>query len=404
MGATCRGAACACPPGASDACGGQCVNQQADPRNCGGCGTVCGAGCRSGACLVVKELALGGQHTLARLGDGSVVGWGYNGFGQLGDGTTKSHAGPTALPGLTTVLDLSAGSAHSCAVLTDGTVRCWGDNAYGQLGDEAALSSPVPLVIAGLSGDAGLSAAVEAAAGGRHTCARIQDGSVSCWGWNANGQIGDGTKTAFHLLPGAATGLVNAAEIASGASHSCARTTDGSVSCWGWNAAGQLGDGTTTARSRPAPVPSLSGVSRIAAGGDRTCAVLADGSVDCWGGAPLGDGGAGPLGVPTPVEALAGAVEVAVGSAHACARLKDGTVSCWGDNGHGQLGDGQAAARPAAAPAKGVAGAVEIAAGGDHTCARLGDGSILCWGANGQGQVGDGTTTDRPTPTRVRWP
>ena len=392
-------------------CGDACIDPGHDPANCGGCGHACGATCRAGACTAVRALSLGGQHSVALLDDGTAAVWGYDGFGQLADGANQKRSVPFLLPDPTTLVVASAGRTHTCFATALG-VSCAGDNAFGQLGDSLDPSSSVPLAIPGLPGVTAL------AAGGRHTCALGADGAVSCWGWNANGQVGDGTLGALRPAPVKVPGISGAAEITAGASHTCARLAAGAVRCWGGDRDGQLGDGGSSSRPSPVEVAGLGAATSIAAGARHTCAVIDDGTVRCWG-APLGqspdagpapapgdagraDGGSRPTTLVV-VSGLAGATRVAAGDGHACALLTDGTVRCWGAGEKGQLGDGASRSSPAPVAASGVAAAVEIAAGGDHTCARLADGSALCWGAGAAGEIGDGATAGRASPVPVLW-
>ena len=143
--------------------------------------------------------------------DGTVSCWGYNDFGQLGASSSDQcplntnlacSKSPISVQGLTSVAQLAGGGVHTCALKTDGSVLCWGSNAKGQLGakskdacgSNATPCSLTPVVVAGLS------AVVELDAGGSHTCARKADGTVLCWGWNEQGQLGDGTTT-DHATP-----------------------------------------------------------------------------------------------------------------------------------------------------------------------------------------------------------
>jgi alpha-tubulin suppressor-like RCC1 family protein len=194
-------------------------------------------------------------------------------------------------------------------------------------------------------------------------------------------------------------------QLAAGASHSCARLSNGATACWGANASGQLGNGSTTASSTPLPVPGLAGVTQVAAGGAFSCARLSSGGVKCWGSNTKGQLGRGTLtGSKTPVAvlstsgALGSAASVATGDAFACAVVApgpSGTVKCWGQNSSGQLGDGTTTQRTKAVTvlsAKGtpLKGATAIAAGGSTACARLTTGAVRCWGANAHGQLGRG--------------
>ena len=257
--------------------------------------------------------------------------------------------------------------------------------------------------------------AVAISAGGEHTCAILDNGSASCWGNNGDGQLGDGTTT--NRNTSAQTSSLGAdrtaVAITAGLEHTCAILDDGSVSCWGDNEYGQLGDGTTTDRNTSTQTSSL-GTDRtavaITAGAFHTCAILDDGYVSCWGGnsyGGLGDGTTTSGYTPTQTSSLGTdrtAVAITAGKFHTCAILDDGSVSCWGWNDYGQLGDGTTTNRntPTQTSSLGTdRTAVAITAGDSHTCAILDDGSVSCWGNNGQGQLGDGTNTQRTTPTQT---
>jgi alpha-tubulin suppressor-like RCC1 family protein len=158
---------------------------------------------------------------------------------------------PTAVVDLTDATTITAGDYHTCARRASGTVVCWGLNSYGQLGTgTAGGASFTP------TGIAGLTDAVELAAGALHTCARRATGAVVCWGRNNYGQLGDGTTT-NRTTPVTVAGLSDAVEIAAGYSATCARRASGAVVCWGINDSGQIGDGTNTARSIPVMVPGF---------------------------------------------------------------------------------------------------------------------------------------------------
>ena len=253
-------------------------------------------------------------------------------------------------------------------------------------------------------------------AGEYHTCVILDDGSVSCWGLNEEGQLGDGTTT-DRLTPTQTASLGagrTAVAITAGEYHTCAILDDGSVSCWGWNSAGQLGDGTSTDRDTPTQTSSL-GTDRtaiaIAAGYRHTCAILDDGSVSCWG-----NNNHGQLGIvkanthrdtPTKISSIGEgrtAVAISAGLAHTCVILDDGSVSCWGRNWEVQLGDGTNDDRDTPTQTSSLGTdrtAIAIAAGEVHTCAILDDGSVSCWGAGNGGRLGDGTNSDRNTTTQT---
>ena len=179
---------------------------------------------------------------------------------------------------------LSSGYAHSCIILDDGTVSCWGRNSLGQLGDGTTTHRNTPTQTASLGTGR---TAVAISSGNGHTCIILDDGSVSCWGRNTMGQLGDGTNTNRSTPTQTAnlgTGRT-AVAISSGDTHACALLDDGTVSCWGNNGNGELGDGTNTNRNTPTQTSSLTGRTAIAisSGGIHTCIILDNRSVSWWG-------------------------------------------------------------------------------------------------------------------------
>jgi surface protein len=325
--------------------------------------------------------------------------WGRNNYGQLGLGEpTDQNRGDGAdemgdnLPILdfggsslaVKVKTVCAGTQHKCALLNDGSVKCWGRNDYGQLGygdtqnrgDGAGEMGDTLPAIDLASGRS----AKFIAAGGYHTCAILDGGSVKCWGRNDYGQLGigdtqhrgDGAGEMGDTLPVVDLEFGRSAKsIAAGGYHTCALLYDGSVKCWGRNDYGQLGLGEPTDQNR-------------------------------------GDG-AGEMGDDLPSVDLGSersAKSIAAGGYHTCALLYDGSVKCWGGNNYGQLGIGNKFIGygksadymgddlPAIDLGSGRS-AKSIAAGGYHTCAQLDDGSVKCWGGNNYGQLGLGNTQNR---------
>jgi alpha-tubulin suppressor-like RCC1 family protein len=312
---------------------------------------------------------------------------------------------------LPNVVAATAGLSHTCALNATGGILCWGDNTYGQVGTGTrtlGVSNPYPRSVSGLAGGA-----KAVAAGDTHTCALTTDGWVMCWGSNAYGQLGDGT-TVSQLAPVTVTGLISGVQqIAAGGSHTCALTAAGGVKCWG--------DLVTT----PTDVPGLTnGVSAIAAGYMHTCAIVgggaAGGAVQCWGAndtGQLGNGTTTSSSMPVAVQGLdSGVKAISAGGApvdrftaggHSCAVTTAGAVKCWGWNDEGQLGDGTTINRPVPVNVTGIiSGAQDVAAGDKHTCALIGDvaagtAGVKCWGQNRYGQLGVGTTESYPTPVQV---
>ncbi|MCC7535856.1 MAG: hypothetical protein IT379_06570 [Deltaproteobacteria bacterium] len=366
--------------------------------------------CEAGMSCDVVDLAAGGLHTCALFRSGSVVCWGDNHYGQLGDGTRCDGGSPVPRPvvGLTNVDALSAGVHHTCALLADETVRCWGDGGSGQAGAASlGTEAPTPQLIGGLTRIAQLSS------GSNHTCALgIDARTVSCWGGGPLGELGRPTPAGATGTPGAVLGLPGApAEIASlgsGSAHTCAVTSTGAVYCWGSNERGQLGLGTADAEPHPGAVAVSmpSGVLEIDGGAFHTCARLAAGATWCWGAADLGQVAVDPATLSVPRDVLVprmvegliahdGYPALAISGDLGCARGDDGLLYCWGTNFNGELGRGTASVAPThtASPVIDTAdsaplrNASRLAVGRTHVCALLA-GRVLCWGANATGQLG----------------
>ena len=316
-------------------------------------------------------------------------------------------AAPTAADGSRrTGARVAAGGAHSCAIVEDGTVRCWGDNAAGQLGNGTVTDSLVPVTVNSITS---ANAAIALAAGNAHTCALLADGTVQCWGRNTTGQLGN-NNTVNTSQPVQVSGLTGVKAIAAGLSHTCAVRFDGRVHCWGLNANGQLGEGSTvTQRLTPVPVERafllpLTGIVTVAAGQAHTCALDFAGRVWCWGANSNGQVGNPLAGASSrrasQVTAANGFTSLAAGSLHSCGLRFDGTLRCWGGNSHGQIGDGTVIDRSTPVTvSSGAADVKAISAGQDHTCLLRGTGVAECWGLGTFGQAGDGTFNSRSTPT-----
>ncbi|MGE0357593.1 MAG: FG-GAP-like repeat-containing protein [Burkholderiales bacterium] len=348
--------------------------------------------------VFASQVATGAAHTCV-LSGGAVSCWGRNTNGQLGDGTTTSRATPAPVAGLesTFVQAIAAGRDHTCAVISFGAIRCWGLNSRGQLGDGTTVDRSSPVAVIGT--------ARSLAGGAEHTCARTFGDTVRCWGRNSEGQLGDGTTTdrltPVDVLEGQVLGGVLA--LSAGGFHNCVADQFGGIKCWGSNSNGQVGDGTTIDRSMATyPVSLGADMVAVAAGTYHSCGVRRDGTTFCWGfnqAGQLGDGTQAQRLVPVEVGGIGqGGAAVLAGDDHSCVLTRLDGLMCMGGNGLGQLGDGGFTNRPWPANVAGLAGVATIRAGFKHNCVVTRGGNLACWGDNAFGQVGDGTTTARDVP------
>lgn len=302
-----------------------------------------------------------------------------------------------------TITQFSRSGGHMCARVASGLVYCAGKNVQGEV-DGSKKEVTTPVQVQGLSNVADVSVWSDDNWTTGFSCARDASGAVFCWGGNARGRLGDGTTTS-RSTPAVVGGLT-AKELKVSGSHACARRVDDTVVCWGGNQSGELGDGTNVDRFVPTPVSGLTDVVELALGPDFSCARRSTGSVACWGGngvGQLGDGTTTSRSTPSAVIGLTDAVSISGGS-HVCARRSGGSVACWGNNYFGQLGNGLRGNGAATNPrvpvtVSGLSGVTSVAAGGGHSCAMTATGTY-CWGSNSVGQL-DGTRTDSFVPVKV---
>jgi len=363
--------------------------------------------------LKATAIAVGQFYSCALTTETTVKCWGDDLHGQLGDG--QSGAGtlsstPVQVTGLISVTAIAAGGYHTCALLEDGTVKCWGFNNFGQLGNGASgagIATPVSVI--------GLTGVTAITAGDAHTCA-LAGGSVYCWGQSQYGRLGNGNlSSGINNTPVAVSNLLSVTAIAAGGGHTCALKLGGSVQCWGYNLYGQLGDGLKLNLSSPMTDTGLISATAVIAGGYHSCALTDIHGVKCWGDnaeGQLGDNSA-PTNHLTPVDVInltSGVSAITGGRSHTCALMTSTGVKCWGSNQKGQLGDGTNVTQEnyPTNNVSGLSSGVKSIAGGtlsnQHTCALLLSGSVMCWGYNYYGQLGNGASgagTDSNTPVDV---
>jgi alpha-tubulin suppressor-like RCC1 family protein len=337
--------------------------------------------------------------------------WGYNAFGQLGNGTTTNAMtpGPVSLPPGVTVTAAAAGGEHSLAIGSDGKTYSWGQNGYGQLGNGTTTNSSTPVAVALPVGVH----AVKIAAGLDDSVALGSDGKVYAWGDDSFLELGDGSGVAYSTTPvvvALPTGTV-VTSISAGQFHNVALASTGVVYGWGYDGYGQLGDGRRTTPATPVVASMPTGVlgTAVAAGGYHTVVAGSDGNVYAYGYNNDGQLGLGTKTLharPSAVLLPAGvsAVSVAAGLYHSVMVGSDGKVYAWGDNSYGQLGDGTLVTETAPVVSGLTATPTAISAGEYFTSALLPGGAIDSWGQNGFGQLGTGTTANATSPTPVHLP
>jgi alpha-tubulin suppressor-like RCC1 family protein len=290
----------------------------------------------------VTSVSVGQTHACATKGDHSLWCWGRNTYGALGNGTTTDSDVPVQVTALgTSVAEVAAGFFQTCARKIDGTVWCWGTNSWGQLGNGTTADSSTPVQVTALG-----NAAVQIALGDYESWARKADGTLWGWGYGAEGELGTGQMSGS-TTPVQVTALGTlVAEVASGGYVTCARLTDGTMWCWGMNGDAKLGNGTTQEYSiTPEQVTALgTNVAGISSGEVTTCARKVDGTLWCWGvnaDGEVGDGTTTVRSTPQWDSSLGSSVaQVSAGSYASCALKADGTVWCWGMDDVGQLGSG----------------------------------------------------------------
>ncbi|MBL8777516.1 MAG: hypothetical protein JNK12_16355 [Acidimicrobiales bacterium] len=341
------------------------------------------------------QVDVGNLHTCAVKRSGRLYCWGADGFSQLGNGGSNTDA---ALPvqvqgGATDWASVSAGGNHTCALKTSGRLFCWGGNAYGQVGDgtRTARSTPVPV------GTATNWATVSA--GTYHTCARKDTGRILCWGQDARGQLGNGAPRTSELRPVGVAGT-GWRTVTAGGEHTCALKLSGRLYCWGFNTSRQLGTGTSS-QDEPSPVAvgTATDWAAVSTGYFHTCGRRSGGTIFCWGqnaNGEVGTGG-GPGTVPTPTRVGASLrwANVNAGSDHTCGRTTAHRLYCWGMDRYGAVGNDASLSPRVATPSLVAGGATDWtspAVDGWHSCARRSNDTIWCWGSDSYGQIGNGGT------------
>lgn len=354
--------------------------------------------------IITGAIGAGEHYSMALKGDGTVWTWGDNSFNQIGDGTTTQRNSPYQV--LSNAIAIAAGMRHALALTADGTVWAWGENSAGEVGDGTTARRTTPYHIPTLMN------VVAIAAGFSDSFALKSDGTMWAWGSNGAGQLGDGTTT-NRLTPIQVPGLSGVGAIATGEGFALALVTNGAsvgtVWAWGSNAYGQLGDGTTTNRLTPEPLPTATNVTAIFANGGQRWAMARTSANELllWGVNDNGQMANGAVGaanqlVPTRTAPWTGPLAaVGGGLYHPLIVAKDGTLWGWGNNAYGQLT--VAASSPVVSVERITAFPLAAMAVGSarHTLAVTEDGQLWAWGDGSLGQLGNGTATASTVPVAV---
>ena len=322
----------------------------------------------------VKSVAAGSRNGAALLEDGTVRAWGSDEDGQLGTGVEGQGIAsvPVKVEGLSAVTAIAVGENHMLALLQNGTVKAWGDGEQGQLGDGTSQSSTAPVTVQGLSNVQAIAAA------GNVSMALLQNGTVKVWGNNELGQLGDGSNATKSTTPVTVSGLSAVTAISAGGEFELA-VSGGKVWSWGSDEFGQLGTSLADeseggVSTTPVEAEGLSGITQVAAGTSHALALSASGTVYAWGQnaqGELGNGQKQPFVTrPAAVSGLGEATAIAAGNQYSLALLASGHLDAWGSNANGVLGNGgYGASTTAPAPVAGLGEVKLIAAGEDFALA-----------------------------------
>jgi len=315
----------------------------------------------------IKSISGGGGHFCLIDSTQALYCWGPNFFGNLGIGNYTHAPVPTPVQGMSAVIKvISGGDAQTCAIKADGTLWCWGSNAEKQLGVPSPSTSPVPIQVTGLPSGA----VIDVITNYSGTCVLMADGEIWCWGNSSHipQHIQGFTATVKSLVPN---------------NKMCALLENHQVMCW------------DNINSGPTPFSTPISVTNIVLGtGGKVCA-LNMGEVWCWNYIWSNE-------AITQATGLNDVYSLAVGYQYACVVRVMGEIYCWGDNSKGQLGIGMEGGPKPPVEVVGMDGAVKVSSGAHHTCA-IGNNhiGISCWGSNSAGEIGDGSTEQRLVPVEV---
>jgi alpha-tubulin suppressor-like RCC1 family protein len=372
----------------------------------------------------ILSISSGASHTCAIASDNLAYCWGDDSNGQLGNGATSgTQVSPVAvdtsgvLSGKT-ILSISASYSHTCAIASDNLAYCWGSDTNGQLGNGATSGTQVSPVAVDISGLFSGKTIYSITTAENHTCAIASDSLSYCWGSDTNGQLGNGATSGNQVSPVAVdtSGVLSSKTILSisaGRLNTCVIASDNLAYCWGFDVDGQLGNGATSGTQISPVAVDTSGVLSgktilsISVGSSHTCAIASDNLAYCWGDDfiyQLGNGftssdQVSPVAVTTSGVLLGKTIlNISAANGHTCAIASDNQSYCWGEDFDGQLGNGATSGDQVSPVAVDIGSALtgktisSVSAGATHTCAVASDNLAYCWGSDTYGELGNGAT------------
>jgi uncharacterized repeat protein (TIGR02543 family) len=381
----------------------------------------------------IIQVSFGSDHSSAITSEGRIFTWGYNIYGQLGDGTQAFKSTPTdithqfSLTAGEKIIQVTLGIAHSSAITSEGRLFTWGWNNFGQLGDGTTANRTTPTDITHQFNLNIGEKIIQASLGHGHSAVITSESRIFIWGWNNNGQLGDGTSsnrlkptniTHRFYLPAGETII----QVSLNMNHSSAITSEGRIFTWGHNIFGQLGDGTTSNRTKPTDITHQFNLNigetiiQVSLGWYHTSAITSEGRIFTWGNPASGQLGSNPIGdnrIPNDITSSFGLsagetiIQVEFGGNHSSVITSEGRVFTWGSNNYGQLGDGTTSNRTIPTDITDQFDLmdgetiIQVEFGGSHSSVITSEDRIFTWGLNNYGQLGDGTTSNRSTPEEL---
>lgn len=347
----------------------------------------------SGKPKVISYISPAGLFTCSLNELGWIYCWGANSSGQIGNNTTSGSVKPIPIRSGFIQLDTTRSAGGSSlgttyGITLTGVLMSWGDNVFGKMGTGSdGGASFTPQVV-----DPSIRYKYMESQY-RHSCAITTTNVLKCWGYNSDGELGDGT-TAPKNSPTTIDSGVNYKTVAAGAYHTCGITTGNILKCWGLNDDYQLGDGTNGQKLSPVTVDGGTTYASASAGLTHTCAITMAGALRCWGNDSFGQIGDGGLSTsrstPYTIDSGTSYAMVAAGDNSTCAITTTGVLKCWGENSSGQLGDNSTTTRTTPVIIDSGVSYSSVTNAGTHTCGITSARVMKCWGLNDYGQLGIG--------------